>query len=116
MNAGLTDIATHIYTDMNYVSVGTSSSDPTVYTKTDLVAPVLTRVLATKGYETTYVTNDTTTFTGIFTPDGIYTIVETGLHKTLAGADMRYRQTSCSITTANGVPFGIIWKVAVVRG
>lgn len=116
MNAGLTHIATAVHDYYGFISVGTSSSSPSDYTRNDCVTPVLTRVAATKSYETTYVANDTAVFTGVFYPSAVYTIVETGLHTLVTAGIMGARQTSCSIVTVNGIPFGIIWKVAIVRG
>ncbi|MCK9459956.1 MAG: hypothetical protein M0R80_09990 [Proteobacteria bacterium] len=109
-------IATSVYTTYGYISVGISSSSPTDYTLNNLVSSVLTRVTALKGYETLYVTNDTATFIGVFTPDGTYTIVETGLHTAATSGYMGYRQTSCSISTTASIPFAIFWKVTIARG
>lgn len=116
MNWGLQQIATSIYNTYTHISVGTSTATPDDYTLNDVVSPVLTRVLATKGYGTTFITNDTAVFTGIFYPSGSYTIVETGLHDDDETGHMGARQTSCSIPTTTGVPFGIIWKVCAARG
>lgn len=116
MNSGLQYITTCIHDYYNYISVGTSSSLPDDYTRSDLVTPVLTRALATKGYDTTFIENDTAVMTGIFTPSGAYTIVETGIHPLVTGGDMGARQTTCNIPTTSGVPFGIIWRICVARG
>jgi|GEM_PF-6911425 len=115
MNYGIQHLATAIYSTYGYVSVGISSASPSDYALTDIISPVLTRMLATKSYETYYTTNDTAVFTAVFTPDGTYTIVETGLHDAITAGNMGARQTSCSITTSTGVPFGIIWKITIAR-
>lgn len=115
MNYGLQHLATAVYNHYTHISVGTSSTDPADYTRTDVVAPVFTRVVATKGYETVYIENDTAVFTGIFNPSSVVTIVETGLHNAITGGAMGARQTSCSILTVIDIPFGIIWKVTITR-
>ena len=116
MNYGLQQLAISIHDSYGYISAGTSSSTPDDYTLNNLVSPVLVRVAATKGYKTTFITDDTATFIGIFTPDGTYTIVETGLHTLITGGYMGARQTTCNIPTTSGIPFGILWEVCIARG
>ena len=116
MNYGLQQLAISIHDTYSHISAGTSSSTPDDYTLNNLVSPVLVRVSVTKGYKTTYITDDTATFIGIFTPDGTYTIVETGLHTALTDGHMGARQTTCNIPTTLGVPFGILWEICIARG
>lgn len=116
MNWGILKLSESIYDTYSHISVGVSSSSPGDFTLIDLVSPTLVRIAATKGYTTTFIENDTAVFTGIFTPDGTYTIVETGIHTAATGGNMGARQTTCNISTTPGVEFGIIWKVCVARG
>jgi hypothetical protein len=116
MNWGLQQLAISVYNTYGYVSVGTSSSTPSDYTLNDVVTPVLTRISATKSYDTTFIENDTVQFIAIFTPSGTYLIVETGLHDAETGGHMGARQTTCNITTTIDVPFGILWRVCIARG
>lgn len=116
MNYEIQRLATSIYNTYSHVSVGISSASGSDYTLTDLISPVLTRSVASKSYITTYIADDTVQMLGVFTPDGTYTIVETGLHDASISGNMGYRQTSCSISTTSGVPFAILWKVTIARG
>lgn len=116
MNFEIQRQATSIYNYYGFISFGIDSATPTDYTLTDLKSPVMTRAIATKGYATTYITNDTAVFTGVLTATGSYTIIETGLHDALTGGNMGARQTSCSIPTTNGVAFAMVWRVCVARG
>jgi len=116
MNWGIQQLALSVYNTYTHMSVGISTSSPSDYTLTDLVSPVMTRVVPTKSLATTYIADDTAQFLGVFTPDAIYTIVETGIHDALTVGHMGARQTSCSITTVPSESFAILWKVCIARG
>jgi len=115
MNWGIQQLAISIHDTYNYISVGTNSGSPNDYTLNELLTPVMVRAPVTKGYDTTYIENDTAVFQGIINATGAYTIVETGIHDTLTGGHMGARQTSCSVVTTDGVPFGMIWRVCIAR-
>ena len=112
----LCDFATYISTTYGYASVGIDGTGGTTYTYTDLVSPVMTRVLCTKSFDTTYVTNDTAVFTCITTADADYTLCEFGLHTAVTAGQMGARQTSCSWDVVSGETFGMIWRVVCSRG
>lgn len=116
MDWGLQQLTISIHDTYSHISAGISSTNPDDYTLNALVSPVLVRVVATKGYETTFIENDTATFISIFVPDGTYTIVETGLHTALTDGYMGARQTTCNIPTTSSKPFGIMWEICVARG
>lgn len=114
-NAGLAFAADLLIDNLHYISVGESGTTTGQDAFTDLQSPILTRSLATKSLKTTYVTDDTAVFTGIFVSDGSHTIRECGLHTTITGGTMFARQTNCDITTTVGQAFGYVWEIANTR-
>lgn len=110
------DFATYIHDKYGYASVGIDGTSGTDYTLTDLKSPVMSRVLCTKSYDTTYITNDTAVFTAITTADSAYTLCEFGLHDASTAGHMGARQVSCTWDVVNGETFGMIWRVVPSRG
>lgn len=115
-NYAVADFATYISTKYSYASMGIDGSSGTDYTLNDLKSPVMSRVLCTKSFDTSYATNDTAVFTAITTADGDYTLTEFGLHTTATSGYMGARQTSCTWSVVNGETYGMIWRVVVSRG
>lgn len=126
-NYAINDLAVYLHGKYSYTSVGTnvtgnsgSGTPGTDYTLTDLDTPVLTRVAATKSYESTYNTDplypDTTVYTSVMTSTGDYTLKEAGLHTTLTGGYLGARQVFSSWDITNGETFGTIWKIINSRG
>jgi hypothetical protein len=117
MNYFLSDISTYLSTKYLYCSVGTDGTNGSTYTYTDLIAPVMTRVATTNTISTTNVTNATVNFTAIFTASGDYTLLEAGLHTTLAGTTgMGARQIFYDWDVTNGQKFAGIWEIINNRG
>jgi len=117
MNYALADLSTYLSTKYPYCSVGIDGTDSTTYTYTNLKSPAMARVATTNAVTTTYVTNDTVTYTAVFTSDGDYTLQEAGLHIDLAGlTGMGARQTYYNWAVTNGENFGAIWKIINNRG
>lgn len=112
----VSDFATYISTTYGYASVGLDGTDGTDYTLNDLKSPVMSRVLCTKSFDTTYSTNDTAVFTAITTATSDYTLNEFGLHTALTGGYMGARQVSCTWPVVNGETFGMIWRIVASRG
>jgi hypothetical protein len=119
-NYAINDLAAYLSTKYTYVSVGTDATLGTDYTLNELVAPVMTRVAATKSFMNTYGTDvllpDTAVYTSIMTSSGDYTLRESGLHTTITGGYMGARQTYYNWVVANGETFGMIWKIINSRG
>ena len=115
-NYAVADFATYIHDRYAYASVGTDGTSGTDYTLNDLKTPVMIRILCTKSYETTNVTNDTAVFMAIGTATNDYTLTEFGLHTAITAGYMGARQTSCTWDVVNGETYGMIWRVVVSRG
>ncbi|MFA5760457.1 MAG: hypothetical protein WC877_01690 [Dehalococcoidales bacterium] len=116
-NYALADLSTYLSTKYLYCSVGIDGTNGTTYTYTNLISPVMARVATTNALTTTYTTNDTVTYTAVFTADGNYTLKEAGLHVSLAGTtDMGARQTFYDWDITSGENFGGIWKIINNRG
>jgi len=115
-NYALSDLSTYLSTKYIYCSVGTDGTNGTTYTYTNLIAPVMSRVATTNAVTTTYTTNDTVTYTAVFTSDGDYTLKEAGIHDALTSGNMGARQTYYDWTVSNGDNFGAIWKIINNRG
>jgi len=121
MDVGIQDVALMIKDRYGYIQNGLSSADMAVSTLTDLKSPLATdRVTATKGLDTTYITDDTITFTGVFTNStgSTQTILESGLFKdvTTSVNDVMFCRQTFSYSAPDGSTYGVIWKITVTRG
>ncbi len=121
MDIGVQDVATFIYNRYNYIQNGVADTHMSDATLTNLISPLPTaRVLATKGYDTTYITNDTILFTGVFTNNSGDTqiIKESGLFKDIStsASDVMFCRQTFSYSVLDGSTYGVIWKIVISRG
>lgn len=121
MDAGLADVANMIKDRYTYIQNGLSEASMADGTLINVVSPLATaRVTATKGLETTYITNDTAVFTGVFKNETGSTqiIKESGLFKdlTTSASDIMFCRQTFSYSAADGATYGVIWKIIATRG
>lgn len=110
-NYFLTDQAAYQIAKYLYCSVGTDGTNGSVYTYSDLITPVMSRVATTNTTTTSYITNDTAQFLAVITCDGDYVLQEAGLHTASTSGYMGARQTFASWSVENGERIGAIWEI-----
>jgi hypothetical protein len=113
-DAGLADIARMVAERYEYMSAGTGTTTPE-HDDTGLESEALVRVVAATALSTTFYTNDTVTFTGLFTPSGSTDVTEAGIHLLASSSgDICFaRETFPKMTCVS--PFYIAWKIIFMR-
>ena len=120
MDEALVDIAQMIYDRYDYMGVGTSATTPSSTSLHNVVSPIFARSVVNKAIETTYVTNDTVSFSASFLATESADLYEAGIFKDLETSTtsdvMLCRQTYTKYSIENGGYIGITWKVICARG